>query len=273
MPGRGTEEMSWNAKDNGMSRSAPGIYLSWSLGLRPVAGEYQVHATVKGEPSKVFTLKAINAVTGKSFWSKGVRVRNELTEMDFGVFVYDGQFPLLISDWNNPGFLLTQVRLTLVKAMEVNEAPHVSCDSTDRWQCLGDTLISLSQSDRKQGVAALEVRVKPRKDRKWYNAGVMYPVSVKKAGMVSFWIKFTEDPSPFWVQIFAGGKGGVAQKVIPEAHSMTRNEWTYVELPVSTFPYKPQRSVVEDVRALQFSPSAGIEKDVTFLIDDIMLEP
>ena len=266
-------DISWIAKGDGMVRTQPGIYLSWRLGMRLVPGEYRVLARVKGPDGKVFTLKALNSVNGKCHWTKGLKVKDQLTEMDFGVMVYDGGFPLAISDWNQPGFTLASVRLQLLRVMEVAEMPAVSCDRIDGWQTFGATSLAVSTTDRKEGTGALRVRVEPEKTRKWYDAGILYPVNMKKAGMVSFRFKFESEPLPFWVQLFAGDKGGVAQKINPESYNMVKGEWAYIELPVSTFSYKPQRSVVENVRALQFSPMAGFEKPTTFLIDDILLEP
>lgn len=266
-------DISWTAKGDGVVRTQPGIYLSWRLGMRLVPGEYRVLARVKGPDGKVFTLKAISSVNGKCYWTKGLKVKNQLTEMDFGVMVYDGSFPLVISDWNQPGFTLASVRLQLVRALEIVVAPAVSCDRVDGWQTLGATSIAVSTGDRKEGAGALRVCIEPQKTRKWYDAGILHAVNVKKAGMVSFWIKFESEPLPFWVQLFAGDKGGVAQKINPESYNMVKGGWVYIELPVSTFAYKPQRSVVENVRALQFSPMAGFEKTTTFLVDDILLEP
>ena len=266
-------DMAWTAKDHGKVRDTAGIYISWSLGLRLEPGEYRVFARVSGTQSAVFTLKAINSASGQSFWSKGLRVKKEPAEMDFGTMVYNGQFPLTITDWNQPGFQLISVRLSLVKAMPGSDTPHAPCDGIDGWQCLDGTVISLSPTDRKEGSAALKVQVEPRDGRKWYDAGILRPMIMKKAGMISFWIKFIDDPVPFWVQVFAGDKGGVAQNINPATYNMAKGEWSYIELPIPTFHYKPQRAAVENVRALQFSPAAGIKKPVIFLIDDILIEP
>lgn len=95
---------------------------------------------------------------------------------------------------------------------------------------------------------------------------------MKRASMISFWIRFDSEPIPFWVQIFTAEKG-VAQKLNPAALGIRKGEWKFLELPVSTFHFRPKRSTVEGVRALQFSPDAGFQEPAIFRLDDILLEP
>ena len=179
---------------------------------------------------------------------------------------------LRISDWNQPGFYVESVTLTPVKLDAVPDAPAASCDSAEGWIPLGKTVFAADASDRREGGAALKVEVSPLAGRKWYDAGILRPFPMKNVSMVSFWIKFNTDPVPFWVQIFTSEKG-VAQKLNPEALGIRKGEWKFLELPVSTFHFRPKRSTVKDVRALQFSPDAGFQSPVIFLLDDILLEP
>ena len=66
---------------------------------------------------------------------------------------------------------------------------------------------------------------------------------------------------------------GVAQKLNPAALGIRKGEWKFLELPVSTFHFRPKRSTVEEVRALQFSPDAGFQEPAIFRLDDILLAP
>lgn len=105
-----------------------------------------------------------------------------------------------------------------------------------------------------------------------FDAGVLRAMPVKKASLISFWIRFETEPLPFWVQIFTSEKG-VAQKLDPAALGIRKGEWKFIELPVSTFMFKPQRATVENLRALQFSPDEGLSSTQVFLLDDILIEP
>ena len=73
--------------------------------------------------------------------------------------------------------------------------------------------------------------------------------------------------------LFFTAEKGVAQKLNPAALGIRKGEWKFLELPVSTFHFRPKRSTVEEVRALQFSPDAGFQEPVIFRLDDILLEP
>jgi hypothetical protein len=265
-------DLHWKGKGDAFTREKPGSYIWWNLGLRLAPGSYQVKARIRADKGEAFTIQAVDASTGKSRWQKGVKCPKEYAELDFGEFHYDGSYLLRISDWNRPGFRVDSVTLTPVKLDEVPDAPAASCDTPGGWISLGKAAFSSDDADRREGKAALKVEVPPAAGRKWYDAGVLRPFPMKRASMISFWIKFDSEPIPFWVQIFTAEKG-VARKLNPAALGIRKGEWKFLELPVSTFHFRPKRSTVEGVRALQFSPDAGFQEPAIFRLDDILLEP
>lgn len=195
----------------------------------------------------------MDASTGKSRWQKGVKCPKEYAELDFGEFHYDGSYLLRISDWNRPGFRMDSVTLTPVKLDEVPDAPAASCDTPDGWISLGKAAFSSDDADRREGKAALKVEVPPAAGRKWYDAGVLRPFPMKRASMISFWIKFDANRSRSGSR-FSPPEKGVAQKLNPAALGIRKGEWKFLELPVSTFHFRPKRSTVEEVRGAAVLP-------------------
>jgi len=265
-------ELIWQGKGEAFTRQTPGIYLWWNLGLRLTPGEYQVKAKIRRDKPGQFTISATDAASGKTFWSKSVIATPVYSELNFGNFVYDGSFPLRLSDWSDPGCHVESVSLTPVRSLEIADSPAASCDTLAGWIRLENTAIAIDLNDKKEGLAALKVTVTPKEKRKWYDAGIMRAMPMRKAGMVSFWLKFESEPIPLWVQIFTA-ETGVAQKLDPIALGIRKGEWKFIELPVAAFMFKPQRPTVENLRALQFSPDEGLSAPVTFLLDDVLIEP
>ena len=271
LPALFAADYQWQGKGDSYTREKPGSYIWWTFGLRLLPGDYQVNARLKGKAGEAFTLQAVDVTTGKSRWQHGVKCSAEYTDLDFGTFHYDGSYLLRFSDWNRPGFYVESVTLTPLKLMEQTDTPAADCDTADGWIPLGQTQLAVDTVERREGKASLKISVSPATGRKWYDAGVLRPFSMQRVSMVSFWIRLDSEPSPLWVQIFTGEKG-VAQKLNPAALGIRKGEWKFLELPISTFHFRPKRSTAEGVRALQFSPDAGFTSPVIFLLDDILLE-
>jgi len=107
--------------------------------------------------------------------------------------------------------------------------------------------------------AALLVGVTAQRGVSWYDVGVTRRLSADKAGMVSFWLRFDGKPKPVWIRFK------------PEEFGIVPGEWKLVELPVSSFRFKPQRNTAADIRAIAICPEIGGEA-CDFRIDDPPLE-
>ena len=260
----------WKGKGDAKTLEKTGIYV-WAVpGLTLLPGEYRVVGRLRSQKPGTFTLQAVENFTGKQRFRGSVKTGTEYADLDFGTLQYDGDWPVRIVDWNEPGFHIESISLIPVKLEPQTEERGNAADTLDGWIPMYHTRLSVDPKEKKSGNASLLVSVAEKKGVPWYDVGVMRRLNADKAGMISFWLRFDGRPKPVWVQLI-GGKESACTRFKPEEFGIVPGEWKLVELPVSSFRFKPERNAATDIRGIAICPETGGEA-CAFRIDDPLLE-
>ncbi len=260
----------WKNKNSDKTRENNGLYIWWAQGLARTPGTYQMTARVRRDNPGNFTLQAVDAISGKVHWQKGAMVSGEFSDIDFGEFNYDGSYTLRISDWNEPGFYLESVTMTPVKLEDLPQQKQVSADTLNGWCPLYRTGIAIDEKVKKEGTGALKVTVSPKEGERWYDVGVIRRMPAAEAKMLSFWLRFEDEPRRIWVNMITATGSSVAT-VDPAQFDLKKGEWKLIEIHASSFHFKPVRQVLNNIVAISFSPEPKDGK-CTYLLDDILFE-
>lgn len=260
----------WHGKGDQSTRDKDGIYVWFVPGLSPLPGDYKVVGRLRSGHSGTFTLRAVDNFTGAERFSGAVKTSAAYADYEFGTLHYDGSWPIRLVDWNAPGYYIESVGLIPVNVPSVPEVRGSSADSSDGWIPMYHTKLAADPNMKKEGRGSLLVTVEPKSNVPWYDVGAMRRLNAAKATMISFWIRFDDTPKPVWIQLI-GGKESAVMRFRPEEFGIVRGEWKLVELPVSSFHFKPERDVATDIHGVAICPETGKEKCV-FRIDDLLLE-
>lgn len=198
-----------------------------------------------------------------------VKTTTEYADLEFGTLNYDGSWPIRIVDWNEPGFYIESLELIPVKVVAPPEQRGNAADTLDGWIPMYHTKLAIDEKEKKSGSGSLIISVNEKKGVAWYDVGAMRRLSADKVEMVSFWVRFDGTPKPLWVQL--RGKNSAGTRFNPTELGIKSGEWKLVELPVSSFHFKPERNIAHDIRAIAFCPETGGEA-YTLHIDDPLLE-
>ncbi len=264
------EPVVWKNKNSGKTRENNGLYIWWAQGLVRTPGTYRITARIKRDNPGNFTLQAVDAISGKVHWQKAATVSGEFSDIDFGEFNYDGSYSLRISDWNEPGFYLESVTMTPVKLEELPQEKQVSADTLKGWCALYRTEIGIDEKVKKEGTGSLKVTVNPKEGEHWYDVGVIRRMPAGEAKMLSFWLRFEDEPRRIWVNMITA-TGSSVTTVDPVQFEVKKGEWKLIEVHAASFHFRPVRQVLNNILAISFSPEPKGGK-CTFFLDDILFE-
>lgn len=259
----------WKGKGDAKTLDKIGIYVWFVPGLNLLPGEYRVVGRLRSERPNTFTLKAVENFTGKERFTGSVKTGPEYADLEFGTLQYDGSWPIRIVDWNEPGFYVESLKLLPVKVDPPAGTRGNAADTLDGWIPMYHTRLSIDGQEKKNGKGSLLISVNEKKGVPWYDVGAMRRLNVDKVELVSFWIRFDDKVKPVWVQLI--GKESAVTRFNPEELGIVSGEWKLVELPVSSFHFKPERNTATDIRAIAVCPETGGEA-FSFRIDDPLLE-